>query len=157
MATPKDTQVVELAGRHWLIGHLLSSGFEVANPVRDRGVDLLVYEERSDAFRAVPVQVKASSYRGFSVHDKYHKARGLVLAFVWDVRPEAERTSAYILTVAEAEEVAGQMGWARAGKLAYSTTAPSKKLILALEPFLSTPDRWRTVLGSTGGKGKAES
>jgi hypothetical protein len=142
----RDTQIVELAGRHWLIGQLLTFGLEVANPVRDRGVDLVVYEERSDAFRALPVQIKASSYSGFSVHDKYKRTSNLVLAYIWNVRTGAENTEAVILTVKEAEEVATQMGWARKGKLGYSTTNPSKRLRVILSKYVSTRERWASLL-----------
>ena len=150
---PRDTQVIELAGRYWLIGHLLASGLEVAEPVRDRGVDLLVYDERAEAFRALPVQVKASSCRSFSVHDKYKTATALVLAFIWKLDPQAGETTAFALTVAEAEELAEAMKWARAGRLAYSTTAPSKALVAALEPYQSTPERWRPLLRSVASPG----
>lgn len=143
---PRDTQVVELAGRHWLIGHLLSLGLEVAEPVRDRGVDLVVYEERSDVFRALPIQVKASSFSGFGVHNKYRKARNLLLAYVWNVRPEGPGPCAMVLTVNEAEKVVSDMGWARAGKTGYSTTAPSKRLRSALIEYISTRERWASLL-----------
>lgn len=142
----KDTQVVELAGRHWLIGQLLTFGLEVANPVRDRGVDLVVYMDRSDAFRALPVQVKASSLSAFSVHDKYKKTKDLVLAYVWNVGTEAKETCAFILTVDDAEEVVAKMGWAREGKSGYTTTSPSKRLQEAINPYLSTPERWSKLL-----------
>lgn len=142
----RDTQIVELAGRHWLIGQLLTFGLEVANPVRDRGVDLVVYEDRSDAFRASPVQIKASSWSGFSVHDKYKKTKDLLLAYVWSVRPDAEKTIAFVLTVDEAERVVVDMDWAREGKSGYTTTRATLRLRELLAPYISTEDRWRSLL-----------
>ena len=38
----RDPQFVEILGRHYLITELMRAGIEVAEPVRDRGVDLVV-------------------------------------------------------------------------------------------------------------------
>jgi hypothetical protein len=69
-----DTQVVELLGRHRLMGELLRDGLEVAVPARDRGIDLIAYADLSRQvarFAARPVQMKAFTTRGFSVEQKY--------------------------------------------------------------------------------------
>lgn len=42
MASDLDSQQVEIIGRHWFIGELVRAGLEVAEPVRDNGIDLLV-------------------------------------------------------------------------------------------------------------------
>jgi hypothetical protein len=39
----KDTQIVEILGKNFLINQLLLAGVEVAIPVRDAGIDLVVY------------------------------------------------------------------------------------------------------------------
>ena len=55
-----DTQVVELIGRSRLIIELLGAGLEVAVPIRDRGVDLIVYvdlETKARSFIARPIQL----------------------------------------------------------------------------------------------------
>ncbi len=135
-------------GRHWLIGHLLTFGFEVATPVRDRGVDLVVYEDRAENFTSLPVQLKASTCRAFGIHKKYAKTRNLVLAYVWDMRPEQTPT-AYVLTVAETISVADAMGYTATpswAKGAYTTTNPSKKLLEHLKPFASSLERWKFLL-----------
>ena len=41
MAWDLDPQQVEIIGRNWLVGELVRAGLEVADPVRDNGVDLL--------------------------------------------------------------------------------------------------------------------
>lgn len=41
MAWDLDPQQVEIIGRNWLVGELGRAGLEVADPVRDKGVDLL--------------------------------------------------------------------------------------------------------------------
>ena len=39
----KDSQLVEIAGKHLLISRLVAAGFEVAEPLRDKGIDLIIY------------------------------------------------------------------------------------------------------------------
>ena len=41
MAWDLDPQQVEIIGRNWLVGEVVRAGLEVADPVRDKGVDLL--------------------------------------------------------------------------------------------------------------------
>ena len=145
---PNDTQLIELAGRHWLIGQLLTFGLEVADPIRDRGVDLIVYEDRADTFRAVPVQLKVASHRAFGIHRKYDKTRDLLLAYIWNIRP-GETPSAYVLRLDEAIALGDEMGYTKTpswAKGAYTTTKPSMKLIKKLERFASSADRWRMLL-----------
>ena len=36
-----DPQQVVIIGRSWLVGELVRAGLEVADPVRDNGIDLL--------------------------------------------------------------------------------------------------------------------
>jgi hypothetical protein len=144
----KDTQLVELAGRHWLIGQLVTFGFEVATPIRDRGVDLIVYQEQTKLFRALPVQLKAASYRTFSINAKYQKTSNLVLVYVWDVRPGAS-SMAYAMTVAEAVGIGDAMEYTKTASWAkgsYATTNPSKKLISLLAPFASSRERWQMLI-----------
>ena len=43
LAIKPDTATVEVAGRNWLTANLLTRGFEVAVPIVDRGVDLIVF------------------------------------------------------------------------------------------------------------------
>lgn len=141
---PNDPQVVEIAGRHWLIGQLMSFGLEVAQPVRDRGVDLIVYNERRDPFWSVPVQVKAASYRSFSINKKYDKTPGLLLAYVWNVRAGGT-PSAYVLNHADAIGIATEVGFTKTPSWksgSYSTTNPSKQLTAHLSRFASTEERW---------------
>jgi hypothetical protein len=91
--------------------------------------------------------VKASSSRGFSVHDKYLKTRNLVLAYVWNIGlrdGKDQQALAYVMSVKQAEWVAEKMGWARAGRKGYSTTNPSRRLIELLDEckYISSRDRW---------------
>lgn len=61
-----DTQCIEIIGKNLLISQLLEAGLEVAEPLRDRGIDLIVYAERGvKQFSAFPIQLKASTDKSF--------------------------------------------------------------------------------------------
>lgn len=64
-----DRQQVEVVGRSWLINELMYAGFEVALPMRDRGVDLLVSPD--DYAWTLAVQLKTSRESVMQVHRKY--------------------------------------------------------------------------------------
>lgn len=144
-----DAQAIELVGRSQLTSELLRAGIEVASPLRDRGIDLIVYVDTGDgvtAFTAVPIQMKAVSARSFSINRKYDKFPNLLHAYVWGIQA-SECLATYALTQREAVAVADSMGytatdsWRISGL--YSTTKPSAKLIGLLEPYLMTPEQWK--------------
>lgn len=64
-----DTQQVEIIGRHWLIGELVRAGLEAAEPVRDKGVDLLA--SPPDYAWTQPVQIKTHRDRNINVYPGY--------------------------------------------------------------------------------------
>lgn len=140
-----DSQQVEIIGRNLLVSHLLAGGVEVARPERDKGIDLIVYLDRSPSeFVARPLQLKASSRAAFGVDQKYAKTPGLLLAYVWRAAMPTEAVI-HALTYAEAVAVAEGLGWT--GTLAwangsYVTTNPSKKVVAALEPYRMEPADW---------------
>lgn len=68
-----DTQQVEIIGRHWLIGEILRVGLEAADPVRDNGVDILVYPP--DYSWTQPIQVKTHRDRTINVYSRYVRDR----------------------------------------------------------------------------------
>ena len=56
----RDTQKIEIIGRNRLINELLAADLEVAQPLRDRGIDLIAYLDIDDAidrFVAFPIQL----------------------------------------------------------------------------------------------------
>lgn len=147
-----DPQVIELIGQNYLIGELLKAGFEVAQPMRDRGVDLIAYldvDDDVDRFVGIPIQLKAASQRSFSIARKYNKFPNLIMAYVWDLVSDNE-SAVYALTQLEAVSVADTMGYTKTDswlkKGGYSTTRPSQKLIALLEPHRMTPEKWRYKL-----------
>jgi hypothetical protein len=79
-----DKQQVELIGVGALTAALIREGFEIARPLRDRGVDLVVFSDDSTRCSAIPLQVKTHSETGLQVfREKYTAFPGLVYAMVW--------------------------------------------------------------------------
>ena len=50
-----DTQSIEILGRNRLINELIGAGIEVAQPLRDRGIDLIAYLDRNKKARSSPL------------------------------------------------------------------------------------------------------
>jgi hypothetical protein len=154
-----DTQVVEIIGRHWLVGELLRAGLEVALPVRDRGVDLLVYSGEKlepKEFVARPIQMKAATNEHFGVNRKYEKLPGLLHVFLWHV--QSRNTRCFALYYPDMRKIAEEMGWTRTdswktgGKNkipGYSTNAPSKTLCELLKKYEMTPEKWGAKVSPT--------
>lgn len=141
MAIPSkpDTATVEVAGRNWLMAKLLTKGFEVAVPVVDRGVDLIVFREvGEEGIRALPLQLKCASAESFSLDRKY-AGRGIPLIYVWNV---LSQPTAFMLTYDEALEVLGAQAastksWSEGGK--YAITSIGAGLRSRLQPYAG---RW---------------
>lgn len=144
----RDTQIIEIRGRHRLIDEILQPGLEVALPIRDRGIDLIVYADLFEhvlTFAARPIQMKASSEQSFGLYRKYSRFPGLIIAYVWHLADPA-RAVTYALTYSEALQVAEAMAWTATSSWieggGYSTQAPSAKLIALLERHRMTPKAW---------------
>jgi hypothetical protein len=144
----KDTQLTELAGRFSLISQLTKDGLEVALPIRDRGVDLIVYadlDEQGTQFVACPIQLKVATGRRFGLDKKYSRIANLLLVYMWDVQ-EASRSRTYALTYSEALGILASRGHTKTAsweKGKYSISPPGADLVKMLEPFLMEPEGWR--------------
>ena len=139
-----NRQVVELLGRNLLATALIRDGLEVARPERDRGIDLIAYLD-TPPFRAIPIQMKASTDAAFAVDRKYERIHTLLLAYVWHV-DDAGPGEMYALTYPEAEAVATTMGWTKTASWAagiYTTTRPSGALLALLAPHRMVAGAWR--------------
>ena len=140
-----DSQIVELLGRHVLINQLLDAELEVAQPVRDHGVDLIAYVDRGPKFAARPIQFKACRHQGFSIAEKYATFPDLLLAYVWNVEAHAKQET-FAMSYQEAYGVAEEMGWTTTQSWQenhiYTTTAPGAKLCGLLERYSMTCDKW---------------
>jgi hypothetical protein len=149
-----DSQRIELLGRNLLVSELIRAGLEVALPLRDRGVDLVVYADQASkvhAFAAVPIQMKAASKRSFGIDQKYARIANLLLVHVWNIEVPSE-VAIFALRYPEAVAIAERKGWTateswrRGG---YSISNPGKELREMLEPYRMTTQKWwPTVVGA---------
>jgi hypothetical protein len=142
-ADPDDSQLVEIAGKHLLISRLIAAGYEVAEPIRDKGIDLIVYRD-SRNFEAFPIQMKAFTRESFSLDQKYEGIPNLHIAYVWNVNASIA-SEVYLLTYSQALGVLTKKGYAKSrswrdGRYYYVRDAGSelKKL---LGPFHLSPAR----------------
>jgi hypothetical protein len=145
---PKDTQIVEIEGVNWLIVELMKVGIEVARPVRDRGVDLVVYNERKgNELVAKVIQVKASSAEAFSIDDKYEKIKGLLIVYIWNLE---SKPIAYALSYQEVLSIARKMEWLETESWKngrYSTSKPNEKLKELLDEHkMDDKEKWFSKL-----------
>jgi hypothetical protein len=144
---PRDTQIVELLGRHQLIKELLRAELEVAVPMRDRGIDLIAYADLGDRiknFSARPIQLKAALSAAFSVDRKYAQFPNLIIAYVWYLE-DPVRTVTYALTQDEAVGVAQAAGYTKTeswNRGTYVNTRPGRQMQEMLKPFKMTPEKW---------------
>jgi hypothetical protein len=144
-----DTQIIELIGKQRLTSELLRAGLEVAIPIRDRGIDLIVYadiDERLTQFVACPIQMKAATTRSFGLARKYARVRNLLIVYIWELH-DLSQTVIYALTYPEALAIAEKLGWTKTKSWrflhrAYSTTRPSAEIVALLEPYRMTSDKW---------------
>jgi hypothetical protein len=149
-----DSQQVELFGRSFLLNELVTAGYEVALPLRDRGVDLMVYQEHvksTAAFIARPIQMKSASTARFDVSEKYGSLHSLIIAFVWHLA-DSSKTCTYAMTYAESIAIAEKKGWTKsdnwANKGAYNTTNPDKVLIELLQPYKMDALKWHELINN---------
>lgn len=139
-----DTQQVEIIGRNLLVSCCIADGVEVSLPMRDRGIDVIVFDDMCEngRFKALPVQLKSSSDRSFSVHKKYDKFPNLLMAYVWLAADPTDATL-FIMTYLEAREIADKLGWTNTDSWitggGYSTQSPSKRVMDELERYRYRP------------------
>ena len=74
-----DTQQIGIIGKHILIANLIAADLEVAEPIRDRGIDLIAFLDRAKGgrFLACPIQLKTATNRVFGLDSKYENFSGL--------------------------------------------------------------------------------
>jgi hypothetical protein len=146
-----DSTQIGILGKHLLIDTLMIAGFEVAGPLRDRGIDLIAFNDGKggEKFNAWPIQLKSSSGRIFSVDKKYEKLPRLLIVYAWNVASR-DKSRLFALTYTEAVRVlvdrkhATQKAWTEGNKWA------DTKVGVALEKRLKrhevTPDKLREKL-----------
>lgn len=151
-----DSQLTEIAGKHLLISRLMAAGFEVAQPLRDKGIDLVAYRdgENGKEFAAYPIQLKASSRESFSLDKKYERfGPRLLIAYIWNVQ-EPEHSDVYALTFGDALQVMKKKGYAETDswtkKGYYFVRSAGVELKEILEPYKMTTKRWQEKLQAIG-------
>lgn len=143
-----DEGGIELVARNYLVNQLYRCGVEVAQPLRDIGVDLVAYLDRDcpdRTFRAWPLQLKANSSEGFSIDGKYAAIASLMIVFAWHLESEAA-VEFYALSYDEIESLAASMGWARQRGQRWAVTKPSQQLRQLLQAHRVQPSGWREFL-----------
>lgn len=144
-----DSQIIELLGRNRLVDELLRADLEVASPLRDRGIDLIAYADLASSvptFVARPIQMKAATGAVFALDQKYEKFPGLLIAYVWHLGGDPSAAVTYVLSYAEAFEVATSMGYTKTeswDRGSYVATRPGEKLLTLLTPYQMTAEKWR--------------
>jgi hypothetical protein len=139
-----DTQQKELIGTALFEVALLRQGFEIAQPRRDRGIDLIVFVDKPGSpFRALPLQLKVATRQAFNLDKKYDSIPGLVLAYVWVL--DGQEPEYYLMTFAEAEALLGEArdtdSWRLKGQYAISTLDNSRRQ--QMQPYRN---RWQWLL-----------
>jgi hypothetical protein len=146
-----DTQQVEIIGRNLLVSACVADGLEVSQPLRDRGIDLIIFDDRSDGdqFNALPVQLKASSSRSFSIHAKYAKFPNLLMAYTWH-SDNPVNARLFLMTYKDAVTIGEKVGWLQTSSWieggGYSTQSPSKHITSFLEAFEYKPGHIRRIM-----------
>lgn len=150
-----DTGAIELIGRHLLIAELLSDNLEVALPLRDRGIDLIAYNEidkKTNRFYSAPIQLKVASIKSFSLDKKYANIHDLLLVYIWGAADRGVNSEFYAMSYSQALKIIATMGyektksWRNDGK--YSSSQPSKKLISTMQAHRMKRDSWFKLIVS---------
>lgn len=130
-----DPQQIELLGTAHLEAMLIKEGFEVAKPIRDKGIDLIAFRDITDQdFRAVPIQVKAASESAFYINKKY-MGRNIIMAYVWHV---LQSPRIFLVPYDEAvmllpEKTRATNSWSEKG--IWAITRPGREITRALEQY----------------------
>lgn len=107
-------QHVEVVGRNIVTNQLTREGIEVAEPVRDQGIDLVAYlskDDGADRFQARPLQLKVASDRAFSIRRKYLAFNQMYIVYVWRVAYPSDEPEIYVLDTDEMVAVGDERGW----------------------------------------------
>lgn len=148
-----DKQQIGLIGKHILIANLIAANLEVAEPLRDRGIDLIAFRDGMDGgeFEACPIQLKTASSATFSLDEKYEQFADLRIVYVWGANNPAD-ASLFVLTYQQAKSLLVEMKfaesktWENTGK--YTQTRPSRALKDKLKDYLiGDPTEWPKRLG----------
>jgi hypothetical protein len=148
-----DTQIIELEGQRYLISQLLADGVEVANPLRDHGIDLIAYldqREGTGQFSACPIQLKTATDERFILDRKYEKFPNLLMVYAWNISDDKTRVF-YAITYDQAKKLLQKGPGGRDHTKAPCWTKDngnyhfrvSKKWREKLKPYQMKPGQWK--------------
>jgi hypothetical protein len=158
-----DKQQIGIIGKHLLIANLLAAGLEVAEPIRDHGIDLIVYRDGKEdseppvKFAARPIQLKTSSKKTFELYRKYDRFDELRIVYVWNAEniwdeKYPSKPIIFCLKYKEAEDIlkagrhAENNDWKNIGH--WFTNSPSDAMEKRLEKYqVKIPNDWLKKLG----------
>jgi hypothetical protein len=103
----RDPQLIEIAGRNWLVSQLIQCGIEVATPERDKGVDLIAYVE-TQRFRACRIQIKVSTGSAFVAHREQYD--GMLMVYIWHI-DKPQETVAFAMRTWQARRIITANRW----------------------------------------------
>ncbi len=153
-----DKQQIGLVGKHLLIANLVGAGIEVAEPLRDRGVEVIAYNDKlkNGRFVARPIQIKTAAGEWFGLSKRYEAFNELRIVFIWHT-DEPSKALFFALSYAEALNVlrstrSGKKNYAKTSSWKdrenYVTTRPSSTLKKLLEKYqVDSPGKWAELLG----------
>lgn len=81
-----EKQLIEVIGRAKFTEFVILSGFELATPVRDCGIDCLLYFRIEDELlnTTIPVQLKCYSAQALTVDSKYDRMGNILHVVIWN-------------------------------------------------------------------------
>lgn len=139
------------AGKRIFISHVQAAGLKLAEPLHDKSIDYLIYNDAGKNHNLISyaVKLKTSSSKTFYLYKKYEHIPHFLLVYVWNARGP-EESSVYALTYEEALRILEAKGYARSVSWieegGFSVTDAGPELLGMLEPYRMTEERWRQKL-----------
>jgi hypothetical protein len=106
-----EKQLIEVIGRAKFIEFAILSGFELATPVRDCGIDCLLYFPFKDGLPniGIPVQLKCYSSQALTVDSKYDRMGNILHVVIWNCLDP--NPTFFALTQRHAMQLAASFEW----------------------------------------------
>ncbi|MGD0830995.1 MAG: hypothetical protein ABR907_08645 [Terracidiphilus sp.] len=155
MEDPLDTSdspnSTRQAGKRIFISHVHAAGLKLAEPLDDKSIDYLIYNDagKNRELISYAVKLKTSSHKTFYLYKKYERIPQFLLVYVWNAR-DPEESSVYALTYEEALRILEAKGYARTDSWieegGFSVTDAGPELLEMLKPYRMTEERWREKL-----------
>lgn len=141
-----DAQQVGILGYSILVSLFVTDNIEVANPLRDNGIDLIAYTVKktsTDKFKAIPIQLKTFTNRGFSLNEKKYK--NMLMAYVWFATIPS-KSEVYVMSFDDAVKIAKSEFYDK-NKYVFNGK-PSKQFLLDIQPYQCTPGYLKKLINT---------